>query len=340
MLESMSPKDNTSTFLQLLQERVFTLGLTIVLISIVASILYPSVFPTFSNFSQVLLNLSIDSIVAIGMMILLISGAFDLSVGSVVALSGGITAWIMYSYETPMVMAILAGLSAAAVVGLINGFFIAKVGVNPMIQTLAMMGIIRGFALMISGPGIQNLPESFNTLGQTRFLGIQSPVWIMLLLVLIFSILVSRTVFFRRYYYIGGNEKAALLSGIRVDTMKIWAFTLTALLAGFAGIVLASRMGAALGTTGRGMELRVITAVILGGASLLGGQGKVIGALLGALFMGLISNIMIIARVSGYWQEVVLGIILIVAVSLDIWVKKKTMGIQPKQYLNKALQSS
>jgi ribose transport system permease protein len=336
----MTERSNSSIFLNLLQERVFTLTVTIVLVSIAASILYPTVFPTFNNFSQVLLNLSIDTIVAIGMMILLISGAFDLSVGSVVALSGGITAWIMNSYEIPMFVAMLAGLAAAGLVGLVNGFFIARVGVNPMIQTLAMMGIIRGFSLMISGPGIQNLPESFNTLGQTLLLGIQSPVWIMLLLVAMFSFLVSRTVFFRRYYYIGGNEKAALLSGIRVGRMKIWAFTLTSLLAGFAGIVLASRMGAALGTTGRGMELRVITAVILGGASLLGGQGKIIGALLGALFMGLISNIMIIARVSGYWQEVVLGIILIVAVSLDIWVKKKTTGIKPKQYFNKALQTT
>ncbi|QHT68344.1 ABC transporter permease [Rhodocytophaga rosea] len=336
----MSSNENQFSIISLLQERVFTLTLTIILVCIGASIIYPDVFPTFNNFSQILLNLSIDTIVAIGMMILLISGAFDLSVGSVVALSGGITAWIMYSYEIPMVMAMLAGLAVAGLVGWINGIFIARVGINPMIQTLAMMGIIRGFALMISGPSIQNLPENFNTLGQTRIIGVQSPVWIMLVLVAIFSVLVSRTIFFRRYYYIGGNEKAALLSGIRVGRMKIWAFTLTALLAGFAGIVLASRMGAALGTTGRGMELRVITAVILGGASLLGGQGKIIGALLGALFMGLISNIMIIARVSGYWQEIVLGLILILAVSLDIWIKKKTTGIKPKQYLNKALQSS
>jgi ribose transport system permease protein len=142
-------------------------------------------------------------------------------------------------------------------------------------------------------------------------------------IVVLFAFLLQRTVFFRRYYYIGGNEKAAQLSGIRVDKMKIWAFVITALLAGIAGILLSSRLGAALSTSGRGMELRVITAVILGGASLSGGQGKIWGAFLGAAFMGIVNNILIIGRVSGYWQEVILGIILIAAVALDRWVHRK-----------------
>jgi ribose transport system permease protein len=320
------------TISELMQDRVVTLTLTIALISIVASIIWPALFPTFDNISLVLLNLSIDAIVAVGMMILLISGAFDLSVGSVVAFAGGITAYLLYNFVVPVPVAILAGLGCSVLVGLTNGLLIARVGVNPMIQTLAMLGIVRGAALMISGAGIQNLPPEFNLIGQTKILGIQSPVWIMLLIVLIFSILVSKTIFFRKYYYIGGNEKAAALSGIRVERMKIIAFTLTSLLAGLAGILLASRLGAALGTAGRGLELRAITAVILGGASLLGGQGKIVGALLGTLFMGLVSNIMIIARVSGYWQEIILGIILIIAVTVDILLKKRT-GIKPKSYI-------
>lgn len=321
----MSEKNKISkdNFLDLMQDRVFSLSLTIVIIAIVASLVWPRIFPTFDNLSLVLLNLSIDSIVAVGMMILLISGAFDLSVGSVVAFSGGLAAHLMYYYGVNVPISILAGLVSAGLVGLTNGYFVAKVGINPMIQTLAMMGIVRGGALMVSGAGIPNLPESFNALGQARILGVQSPVWIMLIIVLIFSILVSRTIFFRRYYYIGGNEKAAELSGIRVKKMRIYAFILISLLAGFAGILLASRLGAAMSTSGRGMELRVITAVILGGASLLGGQGKIIGALLGTIFMGLIGNIMIIARVSGYWQEIVLGIILILAVWIDIALKKR-----------------
>ncbi len=187
-----------------------------------------------------------------------------------------------------------------------------------------MMGIVRGGALLIAGAGILNLPYWFNAIGQSRLLGIQMPVWYMLLTVAVFTFLVNKSIFFRRYYYIGGNEKAADLSGVRVKRMKQFAFILSATLAGIAGILLASRLGAAMSTLGRGMELRVITAVILGGASLTGGVGKIPGALLGALFMGLVANIMVIARVSGLWQEIILGVILISAVWLDLYVQRRS----------------
>lgn len=318
--------------LKLLQDRVVTLALTIAVLVLVSSLIWPTTFPTFDNLSQVLLNLSIETIVAVGMMILLISGSFDLSVGSVVAFAGGLTGYLMYYWGVYVPVAILAGMAAALFIGFVNGFLVAEVGINPLIQTLAMMGIVRGLALMVSGAGIQNFPEAFNAIGQTKLLGFQAPVWFMLLIVGVFAFLVARTTFFRRYYYIGGNEKAAALSGIRVKRMKIWAFVLISGLAGFAGILLASRLGAAMSTSGQGMELRVITAVILGGASLLGGQGRIVGALLGTVFMGLISNMMILARVSGYWQQIILGLILILAVAIDILLKKNS-GISPKNYL-------
>ena len=151
------------------------------------------------------------------------------------------------------------------------------------------------------------------------------PVWYMILAITVFSILTSRTIFFRRYYYIGGNEKAADLSGIQVRRMKMIAFIISAFLAGCAGILLASRLGAALPTMGRGLELRVITAVILGGASLSGGQGKIPGALVGALFMGLVANLMVISRVSGYWQEIILGVILIATLWADQSLQKRLL---------------
>jgi ribose transport system permease protein len=176
---------------------------------------------------------------------------------------------------------------------------------------------------MVSGSGIQGLPYWFNAIGQSKLLGIQMPVWYMLLTVALFSFLLSKTIFFRRYYYIGSNEKAADLSGIRVKRMKMYSFLLSSLLAGVAGILLTSRLGAALPTMGRGLELKVITAVILGGASLSGGIGKMPGALLGALFMGVIGNIMVISRVSGYWQDIILGMILIAILWLDKSLQKK-----------------
>ncbi|UHG93072.1 ABC transporter permease [Spirosoma oryzicola] len=308
---------------QLVQERTYSLTLTIVLIGLGAALVFPQTFPTFGNWSQLLLNLSIDTIVAVGMMLLLIAGVFDLSVGSVVAFSGGIAAYTMMVYGIPVPVAVVLTLIGAGLIGAVNGYLIAYQGINPMIQTLAMMGIVRGGALLISGSGIQNLPYWFNALSQSRLLGIQMPVWYMLLIVGTFAFLMNKTVFFRRYYYIGGNEQAADLSGIRVKRMKLWGFVLTSVLAGVAGMLLASRLGTALPTAGRGLELRVITAVILGGASLSGGHGKIIGALLGAMFMGLVSNVMVLTRVSGYWQDIILGLILIAAVWSDKALQKR-----------------
>lgn len=307
----------------MIKDRIVTLSATILLLCIVMSSLYPSQFPTIENFSQIMLNLSIDTIVAVGMMLLMISGVFDLSVGSIVAFSGGLAGYLMYYHDVNFLLAIAAALSGSLLIGFINGFLITKIGINPMIQTLAMMGVVRGLALMLSGSGIQNFPYEYNYIGQVKFLGLQSPVWYMFAIVLIFSYLFKNMAFFRRYYFIGSNEKAAHLSGIEVEKMKLWAFVIVGLLAGIAGILLSSRLGAALSTSGKGLELRVITAVILGGASLAGGQGKIVGAFLGAAFMGIVGNILILSRVSGYWQEIILGIILILAVGIDQLIQKK-----------------
>ena len=306
------------------RDKVVFLATVIILVSVAMAIIFPKQFATVDNFSQLLLNLSIDTIVAVGMMVLMISGMFDLSVGSVVAFSGGLAGYLMYYHGTNFLLAIAAGLAGALVIGFVNGWLIAKARINPMIQTLAMLGIVRGMALMLSGAGIQNFPYEFIYIGQSKLLGLQAPVWYMLVITGVFMFLVHRTVFFRRYYFIGSNEKAARLTGIRVEKMKIWAFVLSAGLAGIAGILLSSRLGAALSTSGRGMELRALTAVILGGASLAGGYGKIAGAFLGALFMAIINNMLIISRVSGYWQEIILGCILIVAVGLDQWLLKRT----------------
>ena len=147
-----------------LQERTISLGVSIVLLSIIMSIIYPDRFPTFDNFSQILLNLSIDTIVGVGMMVLMIAGMFDLSVGSIVAFAGGLTGYLMYYHDVHFLVAILAGLSGSVLIGYINGWLVARIGINPLIQTLAMMGIARGLALMLSGAGIQNFPYGCNKL--------------------------------------------------------------------------------------------------------------------------------------------------------------------------------
>jgi ribose transport system permease protein len=313
-----------------LKDRAFTLSLLTLLLATGAALLFPERFLTFDNIRQILLNVSIETIVAVGMMVLMIAGVFDLSVGSVLALAGGLAAHLLVNVGLPMPVAVLAGLAAGTAVGWLNGYFIAYVGINPLIQTLATMGVVRGLVLMVAGAGIQNLPYEYLYLGQSKLLKIQSPVWWMLAVVALFHFLTTYTVFFRRYFYIGGNEKAADLSGIRVGRMKMYGFMLSAFLASLAGVLLTSRTGAAISTMGKGTELRVITAVILGGASLLGGQGRIVGALLGTLFMGLVSNVMVLARVSGYWQEIVLGLILIGAIWFDIALQKAKTATAPK----------
>lgn len=308
----------------LFRERTYSLTFFIAVVFITASVVFPGQFPTFENIQQMLLNASVETIVAVGMMVLLISGAFDLSVGSVAALAGALAAWLMVAVGLNSALAISAGLAAALLIGLFNGYFISYVGINPLIQTLATMGMVRGLALMTAGAGIQNLPYDFIYIGQSKMLSVQSPVWWMIAIIILFHYLTTYTTFFRRYYYIGGNEIAAELSGIDVKKVKMSGFMLSAFLAGLAGILLTSRLGAAISSIGNGMELRVITAVILGGASLKGGQGKIMGALLGTLLIGMISNIMILSRVSGYWQEIIIGMILIGAIWLDLVVQKKS----------------
>jgi len=309
--------------ISLLKERTYTLLLLIIIVCIGATIVFPEQFPTFQNLQQVLLNVSIETIVAVGMMILMISGVFDLSVGSVAAFAGGSTAYLIMNAGMPVFFAVLCGIVLSMIAGLFNGYFISRIGINPLIQTLASMGMLRGVALMIAGAGIQNLPYNFIYIGQSKMLGVQSPIWWMIIVVILFHYLTTYTTFFRRYYYIGGNERAAELSGIQVKNMKLYSFILSALLAGIAGILLTSRIGAAISSMGKGMELRVITAVILGGASLQGGQGKIIGALLGTVFIGIVSNIMVLSRVSGYWQEIILGVLLIGAIWFDLVIQKK-----------------
>jgi len=236
---------------------------------------------------------------------------------------GVLTAWMITRGQVPVPLAILGGLGIAALGGALNGVVVAKVRVNALITTLGTMQIFRGIAVLVGGPGIANLPPSFKQLGQAEWLGLQSPIWLMLAVAVIGQWLLSKTRFFRKYYYIGANAKAAHLSGIPVDRMLIAAFALSGLLAGLAGMTFAARVATASSTAGDGAELRIITAVILGGASLTGGRGTVWGTLVGVLFISLINNVMIFARLSPEWQSIVIGSVLIIAVAMDHFLSRK-----------------
>lgn len=292
-------------------------------IAISFSILYPYSFFSWGNLNAVLRNLAFEGLLAIGMMLLLISGSFDLSVGAMASMIGVVTGWLMKQAGCPVPLAILAGLSLAFLCGAGNGLLVARFRVNALITTLGTMGIFQGVALLVGGPGITYLPASFSRFGRAEWLGVQAPVWLLAGLAIVVHLLLTHFRFFRQYYYIGCNAHAARLSGIHVERLQILAFAMMGGIAGLAGIVYASRIATATATVGVGAELKAIAAVILGGASLTGGKGTIWGAMLGVFFMALIQNVLIISRVSSEWQGIVLGGVLVVAVALDSFMTGK-----------------
>jgi ribose transport system permease protein len=297
--------------------REIDLLLVLYLAIIVCSILFPTSFFSVQNLRVVLNNMAVDGMLAIGMMMLLVAGVFDLSVGSMMSMTAVIAGWLMVGMGWPVPAAVIAALTVAALGGLVNGLLVARAGVNALITTLGTLGIFQGIAILVGGPGIVDLPPLFCALGQKELLNLQLPVWLMLLLAVVAHYLLRHTRYFRQLYYIGSNVKAARLSGIEVDRLQVQAFVLMSIIAGIAGLAFAARVGTAVSAAGVGAELRVITAVILGGASLNGGKGSVAGALVGVAFMALVSNMLIIGRVSSYWQGIVIGVVLILAVALD-----------------------
>lgn len=304
------------------KQREIFIFLIVLLIMVVMSIASP-IFFTFQNLIALLLSLSIEVLIAVGMTNLMISGGFDMSVGSVLAFSGAMAA-ISIRAGLPVFVAVLVGLAIGALAGLFNGFVIAKLNINAFVTTLASLSLFRGLTLIVTrGQNIANLGKAFNAIGQSVFLGIQAPIWYAIILVVVGDIVMRRSRFFRQNFYIGGNEKAARLSGINVDKMKIINYTIVGLLAGLAGIIMTSRMGSASVTQGTGLELRVITATIIGGASLQGGEGSVLGAFLGSLLMALITNTLTLLGVDVYWQTFVVGATLLTAVLIDEFGKTR-----------------
>jgi ribose/xylose/arabinose/galactoside ABC-type transport system permease subunit len=292
------------------------IGLNLALIAWM-TIVYPESFPQPANIAAVLLDTAQGGILTVGMMILLVSGVFDLSVGSILAFSGIVAGVLVNDMGVAAFPAFLIGIASGSVVGAINGFIVTKLRINALITTLAMAGILRGVTQLVSMGGEANLPHAFRVYGQTMFIGLQSPFWVMAVVVLLAWFGMTRLRFFRQFYYIGSNSAAADLAGIKVGRMILYAFIIMGSLAGLAGTLLASRLSNAVVLAGVGAELRTITAAILGGASLSGGVGTIPGAFLGVLFMSLVQNALIIARVGVFWQSIVVGIVLLIAIGVD-----------------------
>ena len=305
-----------SIFRSLLGMRESILFIVIVLSFIGMSFASPY-FLSPGNLESMFLGLSVEGIICIGMVILLVSGGLDLSVGSNLAFTGVVVGLSMTN-GIPILPSIVIALIAAFLAGFLNGILIAKMNLNPFITTLGMQMFLKGAMLLAAnGKSVLGLPEGFNNIGQGRLIGIQYPVFILIILVIIFEIVLRRSRILRTSYYVGGNENAARLSGIKVSRVKIAIYSLTGIMAGIAGVIITARFGSSSVTIGPGVELRVLAACIIGGASLNGGEGTVLGAFLGAFFMQLLSTSLNLLGVNVYVQTLLTGAILIVSILLD-----------------------
>lgn len=290
----------------------------LLLIVTIITILNPD-FLSIDNLLNVLRQVSINALIAFGMTFVILTGGIDLSVGSTLAFSGAVTATMMAAGIDPFI-AILSGLIIGTILGAFNGFIIAKGKVAPFIATLATMTIYRGLTLMFTeGRPVSGLGEStlFEMIGKGYFFGIPVPAMTMMVSFLILYLLLKKTTFGRRVYAVGGNEEASILSGISVDRIKIYVYSLTGFLAALAGVILTSRLNSAQPTAGQMYELDAIAAVVLGGTSLTGGKGWIVGTLIGALIIGVLNNGLNLMGVSSFFQQVVKGSVILLAVLLD-----------------------
>jgi inositol transport system permease protein len=295
------------------------LGLVVALaaIFVALSLAHPS-FLTVPNLVNLVRQISINGILAVGVTYVLLTGGVDLSLGSVVALTGVIAACFAHPGQYPLILPILMGIGAGACCGVLNGFVITRGRVAPFIVTLGMMTAARGLALVISGgKPVSNLSRDFTRMGSGDVLGIPAPTIIFALVAFLSHLFLKNIQLGRYIYAVGGNENAARASGIQVKLVKLFAYTVCAALAGLAGVVLASRITTGQPNAGIGYELDAIAAVVIGGTSLSGGSGGVGGTVLGALLMGVINNGLDLLNVSSYYQQIVKGLIIVGSVWLD-----------------------
>ncbi|WP_260258994.1 ABC transporter permease [Vibrio intestinalis] len=280
-------------------------------------------FLTTNNLTNIARQVSINAIIAIGMTCAILLGGIDLSVGSVMALSGTVTAGLMVA-GIPPEFAIFLGILLGAGFGGINGFLIAYAKMPAFIVTLATLGIARGLALIYTGGyPIAGLPKWFSIFGRGEIIGIQTPIFIMIFVYIIAYIALNHTSFGRHVYAIGGNEEASRLSGIKVPKTVMLVYIISGTTAALAGLILTSRLMSGQPNAGVAFELDAIAAVVLGGASMAGGKGAILGTLVGAMLLGVLNNGLNLAGVSPYVQNVIKGIIILVAIYVGSEKKKR-----------------
>ncbi len=295
----------------------------LLILVVILSVSAPGFFTT-TNMLNVGLQAAVFAILAFGQLFTVISGGIDLSVGSVAALSGMVTAYMATESGLPEIIAVVFGLVAGTLCGLVNGVLIAYGKLPAFIATLAMLSVARGLTNVISQGSPIATPDFINWLGSSLWGWLPVPLIVMVLMGIVAAIILNLTFVGRAIYAIGGNEETARLSGIRVDRMKLVIYSLAALFAAVAGLVLAGRVASAQPSAANAYELQAIAAVVIGGASLSGGVGRASGAFIGALILAVITNGMNLLSVSIFWQNVIFGVVIAIAVLADTLRKRLT----------------
>ncbi|KOG42389.1 ABC transporter permease/substrate-binding protein [Streptomyces resistomycificus] len=297
-------------------------ALTALIVLVVAMSALSGDFMTTDNLLNVGVQAAVTAILAFGVTFVIVSAGIDLSVGSVAALSATVLAWSATSEGMPVALAVVLAIATGIACGLVNGFLISYGKLPPFIATLAMLSVARGLSLVVSQGSPIALPESVSHLGDTLGGWLPVPVLVMVVMGLITAFVLGRTYIGRSMYAIGGNEEAARLSGLRVKRQKLAIYAFSGLFAAAAGIVLAARLSSAQPQAAQGYELDAIAAVVIGGASLAGGTGKASGTLIGALILAVLRNGLNLLSVSAFWQQVVIGVVIALAVLLDTLRRK------------------
>ncbi|GEM75825.1 ribose ABC transporter permease [Vibrio sagamiensis] len=287
---------------------------------VVVSFLNPHFF-TVDNILNILRQTSINAIIAVGMTLVILTAGIDLSVGSVLALCGAFAA-SMIALEVPVLIAVPTALFAGAILGAVSGLIIAKGKVQAFIATLVTMTLLRGVTMVYTdgrpiSTGFTDTADAFAWFGTGYALGIPVPVWLMVIVFAAVWYLLNHTRFGRYVYALGGNESATRLSGINVDRVKMGVYAICGMLAALAGIIVTSRLSSAQPTAGMGYELDAIAAVVLGGTSLMGGKGRIMGTLIGALIIGFLNNALNLLDVSSYYQMIAKAVVILLAVLVD-----------------------
>ncbi|ACO78400.1 inner-membrane translocator [Azotobacter vinelandii CA] len=300
----------------------FGLPLVFVLLCLILS-LSSEYFMTWRNWMDILRQTSINGILAIGMTYVVITRGIDLSVGSILAFAGLCSAMVA-AQDHGLLASLSAGMFAGAALGAVNGFMVANLSIPPFVATLGMLSIARGMTFILNdGSPITELPESYLALGIGSLGPVSMPIVIFAIVALFFALVLKYTTYGRYVYAVGGNEKSARTSGIGVRKVMFSVYIVSGVLAGLAGMVLTARTTAALPQAGMSYELDAIAAVVIGGTSLSGGSGNIVGTLFGALLIGVINNGLNLLGVSSYYQQVAKGLIIVIAVLVDVWRKKK-----------------